>query len=91
MFAAIPYSQIGLPFKYLEPGDYYERIQAQIKDLEEKLEDLMDQNTDLRKKLDRLKEVIISLFLERLEESCPKEEKKKTQKKFGQYRETFQM
>ena len=42
MFAAIPYSQIGLPFKYLEPGDYYERIQAQIKDLEEKLEDLMD-------------------------------------------------
>lgn len=42
MFASFPYSQIGMPFNFVELTTYIEGIQSQIKDLEEKLEDLTD-------------------------------------------------
>ena len=34
LIAAFPYSQIGLPVNYIEIGDYYEKIQAQMREME---------------------------------------------------------
>lgn len=44
MIATFPCSQFGLPFNYVEVGDYHQTIQAQIQNLEQKLEELRDEN-----------------------------------------------